>query len=192
MIKNKWITLLLLASFGIASYLAAPIFSEDQSAAAAAQAEKEKAMKNPYPNDFGPSKLDDISKYNPEQQEGYKLMQDKCSRCHTPSRPLNSQFLDLKPEEMEKLKQSNPEIFKDKKVWQAESGVWQRYVKRMMAKPGCSIADVDGKKIFKFIVEYSKREKTGANAAKWATHRKKLLEDFKTKYPARYKELFES
>ena len=104
MIKSRWITLLLFASLGITSYLVAPILSEDQSAAAAAQAEKEKALKNPYPNDLGPSKIEGIAKYTPEQQEGYKLMQDKCSRCHTPSRPLNSQFLDVKPEEMAKLK----------------------------------------------------------------------------------------
>ena len=104
------------------------------SPAAAAQAEKEKAMKNPYPNDLGPDKID-ASRYAPEQQEGYKLLLDRCSRCHTPSRPLNSQFVDVKPEEIAELKKSSPEIFKDKLVWQVETGIWQRYIKRMMAKP---------------------------------------------------------
>ena len=165
--------------------------AEPPSNAAAAAAEKEKAMKNPYPNDLGPDKID-VSKYAPEQQEGYKLLQDKCSRCHTPSRPLNSQFVDVKPEEIAALKGKSPEIFKDKLVWQVETGVWQRYVKRMMAKPGCNIADAEGKKIFRFLVEDSKRRKTGAQAAIWSAHRKKLVADFKAKVPDRYKELFET
>ena len=157
----------------------------------AAELEKEKALANPYPNDLGPDKID-VSGYNPEQQAGYKLLLDKCSRCHTPSRPLNSQFLQLKAEEQAKIKSSNPEIFKDKLVWQVEDAVWQRYVKRMMTKPGCAINGADAKKIFYFLVEDSKRRKTGANAKAWADHRRKLLAQFKEKYPARYKELFET
>ncbi|MBI2915395.1 MAG: hypothetical protein HYY07_00890, partial [Elusimicrobia bacterium] len=133
----------------------------------------------------------DVSKYSAELQAGYKLMLDKCAKCHTPSRPLNSQFLDLKPEEIAAAKKTNPEIFKDKQVWQAESGIWQRYIKRMMAKPGCNISTEEGKKIWKFIVEDSKRRKTGAAAASWSAQRKKFLADFKTKYPERHKELFE-
>ncbi|MBI2119384.1 MAG: hypothetical protein HYT97_07135 [Elusimicrobia bacterium] len=166
------------------------LFSADKEAASSAEAEKEKALKNPYPNDLGPDKID-ISKYSAELQEGYKLMLDKCAKCHAPSRPLNSQFLDLKPEELQAVKSSNPEIFKDKLVWQVETGIWQRYIKRMMAKPGCNISAQEGKKIWKFIVEDSKKRKTGAQAKVWAEHRKKLLAEFKTKYPDRFKELFE-
>ena len=165
--------------------------SSGQEPASSAQAEKEKALKNPYPNDLGPDKID-ASKYTPEQQEGYKLMLDRCSRCHTPSRPLNSQFVDVKPEEMAGLKKSNPEIFRDKLVWQVESGIWQRYIKRMMAKPGCNISDAEGKKIFRFVVADSKKRKTGVGASAWSAHRKKLIADFKAKYPDRYKELFET
>ena len=170
-----------------------PAVTEDKPAAGktAAELEKDKAQKNPYPNDLGPDKID-ASKYSPELQAGYKLLQEKCSRCHTPSRPLNSQFLQLKADEQAKMKASNPEIFKDKLVWQVEDSVWQRYVKRMMTKPGCAIAEPDAKKIFKFLVEDSKRRKTGAGAAAWAQHRRKLLADFRVKYPARYKELFET
>ena len=172
-----------------------PAVSEEKPAAAAGKAaggksaaelEKEKALQNPYPNDLGPDKID-ASKYNAEQQEGYKLLQDKCSRCHTPSRPLNSQFLQIKPEEMGALKASNPEIFKDKLVWQVDKDVWQRYVKRMMTKPGCGIAEPDAKKIFHFLVEDSKRRKTGAAVKGWADHRRKLLAQFKEKYPGRFK-----
>ena len=173
-------------------FLGAQFSAAQTSAADAAKAEKEKAMKNPYPNDLGPSTIEDVSSYTPEQQQGYKLLQAKCSVCHTPSRPLNSQFLDLKPEEIVAAKTSNPEIFKDKQIWQVEDGIWQRYIKRMMAKPGCNIPTEDGKKIFKFITAYSKKVKTGANTSKWAAHRKDLLAQFKEKYPARYKELFET
>ena len=186
--RKRWaIFAVALALFAGARW-AAPVLSDD---ASAAKAEKEKALQNPYPNDWGPAKLADVSSYTPEQQEGYKLMLDKCARCHTPARPLNSQFLDLKPEELAALKAKQPEIFQDKKVWMPEPGVWQRYIKRMMAKPGCSIPDAEGKKIFRFLVEYSRREKTGPNAAKWADRRRKTLAEFKQKYPARYKELFE-
>lgn len=188
MTKKTWILLsLALAGLGIASF---PISKAMSAEASSAAAEKEKAMKNPYPNDFGPDKID-VSKYSAEQQEGYKLMEDKCARCHSPARPLNSQFVDVKPEEVEALKKSNPEIFKDKLVWQVEAGIWQRYVKRMMAKPGCSMSNEEGKKIFRFLVADSKARKTGAAAAAWKTHRKKLVDDFKAKHPDRYKELFE-
>ncbi len=186
---NKKLVVAAFAALVTVSVLNFPAFSEG--AKSAAELEKEKALKNPYPNDFGPDKID-VSGYTPEQQAGYKLLQDKCSRCHTPSRPLNSQFLQLKPEEQASMKTSNPEIFKDKLVWQVEDSIWQRYVKRMMSKPGCAIADADGRKIFTFLRDDSKKRKTGANAKAWAEHRKKLLAQFKEKYPARYKELFEA
>lgn len=182
--NKKVLLYLLLATFGMGlgtSY----IFAD-----AAADAEKEKALKNPYPNDLGPGTVD-VSGYSAESKEGYKIMVDRCARCHTPSRPLNSQFVEMKPEEIAAAKASNPEMFKDKLVWQIEDGIWQRYVKRMMAKPGCNIPPDQGKKIWKFMVEDSKKRKTGANAAAWATHRRKLLADFKAKYPEKYKELFE-
>lgn len=165
--------------------------SQEKKAAvsAAADAEKEKAMKNPYPNDLGPDKID-VSKYPAELQEGYKLMTTKCSACHSAARPLHSQFVELKENEIAAMKKSNPEMFTDKLVWQVESGIWQRYVKRMMAKPGCNISSEEGKKIWKFMVEDSKRRKSGDQAKSWQQHRKKLLDDFRAKYPERYKELF--
>ena len=178
---------------GLVVFLSWPALTEEKPAGGktAAELEKEKALKNPFPNDLGPDKID-VSKYNAEQQAGYKLMQEKCSRCHTPSRPLNSQFLQIKPEETAAIKAANPEIFKDKLVWQVEADIWQRYVKRMMTKPGCAITEPDAKKIFRFLVEDSKKRKTGAAAKGWADHRRKLVAAFKEKYPARYKELFET
>lgn len=163
--------------------------SQEKKSSDTAQTEKEKALKHPYPNDLGPDKVD-ISKYPKDIQEGYKLMQAKCGTCHSPARVINSQFLELKEDEITAAKKNQPEMFKDKFVWQIESGIWQRYVRRMMAKPGCDISSDEGRKIWRFIAEDSKQRKTGTNAKSWEEHRKKLLKDFKEKYPERYKELF--
>ena len=59
--------------------------------------EKQKALKNPYANDFGPEKID-VSSYLKEMQTTYRtLLVPKCGRCHTPARPLNSQFWNPRP-----------------------------------------------------------------------------------------------
>jgi hypothetical protein len=167
------------------------------------EAEKAKAMQNPYANDFGPDQID-VSSYPADLQNTYKtLLQAKCTRCHTASRPLNSQFVEPSgPKETHAAtiaawKTSNPEMFKDKFVWQIEGksasgpGIWERYVKKMMAKPGCNISPAEGKKIWAFLTYDSEKRKTGASAAKWAESRRKLLADFKAKHPARYSELYE-
>src|SRR5207249_7834766 len=90
------------------------------------EAEKAKALKSPYANDLGPGSVD-VSSYPPELQETYKnLFLVRCQRCHTSSRPLNSQFVEPSgPKEQEQAKiaewkQSHPEMFKDKLVWQIE------------------------------------------------------------------------
>lgn len=125
--------------------------------------EKEKAQ-NPYANDFGPDKID-VSNYPPEHQENYKLFVERCSRCHTIARPINSQF--------------------------SQSDEWERYVKRMMRKPGCEMPTDEAKKVWQFLVYDSQTRKLGEKEAEWKKHREKLLGDFKTKYPERYKELYE-
>lgn len=162
------------------------------------EAEKAKALKSPYANDFGPGTVD-VSSYPPEIQATYReLFLVKCQRCHTSSRPLNSQFLEPsgpkegKEGKLAAWKASNPEIFNEKLVWQPEANIWERYVKRMMAKPGCNIQPAEGKKIWQFLTYDSEHRKTGANAAKWAEHRRKLLADFKAAHPDRYKELYET
>ena len=153
-------------------------------------------MQNPYPNDLGPERIDDVVKSYPAQyQVGYKIMTGKCSKCHTAARPLHSRFVEPdgpKPQKeaaLAKLKTSNPEYFKDLMVWQIEANMWERYVKRMMAKPGCGIEKAEGKAIWEFLVYDSNKRKLGDNAKKWAEHRKKLVSDFKQKYPKRYEEL---
>ena len=76
------------------------------------------------PQDKGPDKLD-VSKYPAPVQAGYKLLTNKCAKCHTPARPLNTM---MKRDE------------------------WERYVKRMMHKPNSGISDSQGKQIFDFLV----------------------------------------
>lgn len=167
------------------------------------EAEKAKALKNPYANDFGPKSID-VSSYPPEMQAAYKdILLVKCQRCHEASRPLNSQFVepsapkDQHPAVIAKWKAEHPEMFQDKLVWQIEGktasgpGIWERYVKKMMSKPGCNISPVEGKKVWQFLTYDSEKRKTGASAAQWAEHRRKLLADFKAKYPDRYRELYE-
>ena len=163
-------------------------------------AEKKTALANPYANDLGPATLSPmvLATYPPEHQKAYKdVLQVKCAKCHTPSRPLNSQFLEPLAKKEEKAStlaawnKSNPEIFKNKTLWQPEADIWQRYVKRMMSKPGCGITPEEGKAVWGFLVYDSNQRKIGKNQAAWKAHRTKILEEFKKKHPARYKELYE-
>jgi hypothetical protein len=75
------------------------------------------------PQDKGPSKID-VSSYPPAQQQAYKVFENKCAKCHTIARPINTTM--TKPE-------------------------WERYVKRMMHKPNSGISGNQGKEIFEFL-----------------------------------------
>lgn len=75
------------------------------------------------PQDKGPDKVN-VSSYPAEQQKNYKLFTDKCAKCHTIARPINTTMT------------------KDE---------WSRYVKRMMHKPNSGISDSQGKAIFDFL-----------------------------------------
>ena len=75
------------------------------------------------PQDKGPDKIN-VSSYPAEQQKNYKTFADKCSKCHTIARPINTTM--TKPE-------------------------WERYVKRMMHKPNSGINDSQGKTIYEFL-----------------------------------------
>ncbi len=123
--------------------------------------EKEKAQKEPYPNDAGPMEID-VSSYSAEMQAKYKTFQ-QCSNCHVLARPVNTQFND-----------------KD---------TWKRYVKRMIRKPGCGISNADGKAIYEFLVYDSQKRKI-SKKAKWKAHRLALLKKFKQEHPDRYQLLF--
>jgi len=166
----------------------------------AAELEKEKALAEPYPNDFGPEALDPkvLKAYSKDLQAGYKLMVAKCTVCHSAARPLNSQFIETagkkKADRMaavETLKETNPELFKNKALWQIEGAIWQRFVKRMMSKPGCDIDKAAAKSIWKFLSHDSRARKLDQRK-KWGAHRKKLVADFKKNHPKRYQDLFEN
>lgn len=75
------------------------------------------------PQDKGPANIN-VSSYPPEQQKNYKVFADKCAKCHTIARPINTTM--TKPE-------------------------WERYVKRMMHKPNSGISDSQGKTIYDFL-----------------------------------------
>jgi len=72
----------------------------------------------------GPATID-ISKYPQALQENYEIFATKCTQCHKLSRPINSDY--------------------------ALPAEWERYVKRMMHKPGSGIGSSEGKKIFEFL-----------------------------------------
>ena len=76
-----------------------------------------------YPADKGPSFID-VSDYPQEIQTLYELFTNKCSRCHTVARPINSTFT---PEE------------------------WREYVHKMMRKPGSGLTLKTTKQIIKFL-----------------------------------------
>ena len=75
------------------------------------------------PQDKGPDKIN-VSSYPAEQQKGYKVFTEKCSKCHTIARPINTAM-------------TLPEC--------------SRYVKRMMHKPNSGISDSQGKAIYEFL-----------------------------------------
>jgi len=184
----------------------------------AAELEKEKALSNPYPNDFGPDHLDEetLKSYPADKVAGYKLLLVRCAQCHTPSRPLNSRFVepdggeDVTPANRDakeasalgKLKEANKAAIGDHQageksdgIWQIEASVWNRYVKRMLSKPGCGV-DVGGHmtkeeaaKIYKFLVYDGQRRKLGDHAEAWKKHREELVGKLKEQKPARYEEL---
>jgi hypothetical protein len=153
-----------------------------------AASEKEKA-KNPYANDFGPDSID-VSGYPEEHKAGYKIFVEKCVRCHTIARPINSQFIEVKTPDVESVKSQFPHVFEKPLIWQIEDNMWERYVKRMMRKPGCEMTIDEAKKVWQFLV-YDSKERKLKGSAEWEKNRQKLLDDFKAKYPERYKELYE-
>ena len=75
------------------------------------------------PQDKGPANVN-VASYPADQQKNYKVFADKCAKCHTIARPINTTM--TKPE-------------------------WERYVKRMMHKPNSGISDNQGKIIYEFL-----------------------------------------
>lgn len=92
--------------------------------------------------DKGPATID-VSTYPKDMQDRYKVFSAKCTKCHTLARPINCEF--------------------------ALEDEWERYVKRMMRKPGSNINAQEGKAIYEFLAYDSKTRKK-------ALYEKKLKE----------------
>lgn len=71
------------------------------------------------------AKTIDVSSYPDEMKANYELFANRCSKCHTLARPINSDY--------------------------ALEDEWSRYVKRMMRKPGSGIKPKEAKKIYQFL-----------------------------------------
>ncbi len=180
----------IVACLAAGTFWASSVRGEDSAKHEAAEKEPKSATANTgfYPNDMGPAEID-VSGYPKEMRQNYRVFAFKCAACHTIARPINSQFLELTPEEQAAAKKEDPDLFKDSKLVMPEDKIWSRYVKRMMAKPGCPVGK-DGKIIYEFLTYDSKLRKTGANAKAWREHRAHLIHEFKEKYPDSYKTVF--
>ena len=78
----------------------------------------------------------DVSAYPPEQQKAYALFSQRCSKCHTLARPINSA---MKGDE------------------------WTGYVNRMSRKPGAGISPKEVETILGFLIyDSNRRARTGA------------------------------
>jgi cytochrome c553 len=88
------------------------------------------------PQDKGPASIN-VSSYPADQQKNYKTFVDKCAKCHTIARPINTTM-------------TTPE--------------WARYVKRMMHKPNSGISDAQGKSIYEFLA-YDQENRKDKNAS---------------------------
>jgi len=77
-----------------------------------------------FPFDNGPDTID-VSSYPAVLQENYKVFSEKCSKCHTLARPINSPY--ALPEE------------------------WQAYVTKMRQKKRSGINEENAAKIIEFL-----------------------------------------
>lgn len=150
----------------------------------------------PLANDLGPKEVD-VAKYPDEMKENYKVLLQRCSKCHAAHRTFNAQYAqpegDTAAQEaaIESLKKSNPDLFQDKFVLTIEADVWKRYVKRMMAKPGADIPKEDAKRIYEFLA-YDSQVRKLKDPKAWGEARKKMLADFKAKHPEEFTKTYGS
>jgi hypothetical protein len=86
--------------------------------------------------DLGPAWID-VNAYPPEQQQAYALFAQKCSKCHTLARPVNSSM---------------------------RGDEWTAYVGRMSRKAGSGISPKDGEGILRFLIFDSQRRARAAGA----------------------------
>ena len=84
-----------------------------------------------FPADKGPNFID-VAPYPPEMRANYKLFEQKCSRCHTLARPINSEFA---------------------------GETWRKYVYKMMRKPGSGLTPKTAEPIIQFLIYDSQTRK---------------------------------
>lgn len=167
-------------------------------------AERAKARLYPYANDLGPASID-VSGYPAGLQDTYRsLILTKCARCHGAQRVLFSQFVEppgdaaAQSRIVSGWKQAQPELFQDPRIWQVEPktaetlGIWERYIKRMMSKPGAGITPEEALRIWTFLTYDSVARKTGEAAPAWERERRRQLDEFKRSNRFRYQELYET
>jgi len=118
-----------------------------------------------FPEDLGPDALayEQLAAYPPEQQANYVVFAQRCSKCHTPARPLNSQY--------------------------ASRQMWARYVTKMWRKTGSGISQQDAKRIIEFLVYDSGVRKLGRRE-EFEAHRRALFDEFKAKDPRAFDALY--
>jgi hypothetical protein len=123
----------LIAAVLIGISVATFVFNEVK--VSAAQTAKSDKSTVSFAADKGPSKIDPkvLATYSPKAKAIYSLFRNKCSKCHTLARPLNT---DLSPTK------------------------WEEYVKRMMSKPGSGINPSEAKQIWQFLVYDTAKRKT--------------------------------
>ena len=123
----------LIAAVLIGISVATFVFNEVK--VSAAQTAKSDKSTVSFAADKGPSKIDPkvLATYSPKAKAIYSLFRNKCSKCHTLARPINT---DLSPTK------------------------WEEYVKRMMSKPGSGINPSEAKQIWQFLVYDTVKRKT--------------------------------
>jgi hypothetical protein len=123
----------LIAAVLIGISVATFVFNEVK--VSAAQTAKSDKSTVSFAADKGPSKIDPkvLATYSPKAKAIYSLFRNKCSKCHTLARPLNT---DLPPTK------------------------WEEYIKRMMNKPGSGIKPSEAKEIWQFLVYDTAKRRT--------------------------------
>ena len=91
--------------------------------------------------DQGPSAID-VSSYPSGAKADYRIFRERCSACHTLSRPINSDY--------------------------ALPNEWSLYILRMMSKPGANISANDSRRIYHFLAYDSSVRKAALIQAKLA------------------------
>ncbi|MBI3323796.1 MAG: hypothetical protein HYZ92_00765 [Candidatus Omnitrophica bacterium] len=118
-----------------------------------------------FPEDLGPDALtyEQLQRYPSEQQANYVVFAKRCSKCHTPARPLNSAY--------------------------ASPQMWSRYVTKMWRKTGSGISHEDAKRLLAFLT-YDSQVRKLDHREEFQAHRRQLFEQFKAQDPQAFAKLY--